>query len=80
MRSEVVYWAGTKIVNRFLLSTVVMKAVHKLHINSKRTEDTVNNVLQDVAQGRYTDVSMPPLTPPPAIEPLVVDAFAISAA
>ena len=42
MRSNLVYSAGLKIENRFLLATVVMRAVRKLHIDSTRTEDTTN--------------------------------------
>jgi hypothetical protein len=42
MRSELVYSAGLKIENRFLLSATVMRAVRKLHVSSGRTEDTVN--------------------------------------
>ena len=80
MRSELVYSAGLKIVNRFLLATVAIKAVRKLHISSTRTEDTANVVFVDVASGRYTDVCMPEILPQAAIEPLVVDPLAVSAA
>ena len=63
MRSELVYSAGIKIANRFLLATVAIKAVRKLHISTTRTEDTANVVFVDVAAGRYTDVSMPEIAP-----------------
>ena len=53
MRSELVYSAGLKIENRFLLSATVMRAVRKLHVSSGRTEDTVNRVFAEVAEGRY---------------------------
>ncbi|HWE86808.1 MAG TPA: hypothetical protein VG267_17825 [Terracidiphilus sp.] len=72
MRSELVYLAGLKIKNRFLLSATVMHAVRMLHINSSRTEDTLNRVFAEVAQGRYTDVELPEITPPPAIDVLLV--------
>jgi hypothetical protein len=72
MRSKLVYSAGLKIENRFLLSATVMRAVRKLHINSSRTEDTLNRVFADVAEGRYVDVELPPVAPPPAIEALVI--------
>ena len=72
MRSQLVYLAGLKIENRFLLSATVMRAVRMLHINSGRTEDTVNRVFAEVAEGRYADGKLPEITPPPAIEPLVV--------
>jgi hypothetical protein len=72
MRSELVYLAGLKIENRFLLSATVIRAVRMLHINSSRTEDTVNRVFAEVAQGRYIDVKLPAIAPPPVIEALVV--------
>ena len=72
MRSELVHSAGLKIENRFLLSATVMRAVRKLHINSGRTEDTVNRVFAEVAQGRYTDMELPKVVPPPAIDALVI--------
>ena len=72
LRSELVYLAVLKIENRFLLSATVMRAVRKLHINSSRTEDTLNRVFADVAEGRYVDVELPPVAPPPAIEALVI--------
>jgi hypothetical protein len=80
MRSELVYAAGIKVVNRFLLATVAMKAIRKLHIGSTRTEDTVNMVLIDLASGRYADESRPAIVPPPAIDSVFVDVFASSAA
>lgn len=72
MRSELVHSAGLKIENRFLLSATVMRAVRKLHISSGRTEDTVNRVFSEVAQGRYTDMELPKVVPPPAIDALVI--------
>jgi hypothetical protein len=72
MRSELVYSAGLKIENRFLLSSTVMRAVRKLHVNSGRTEDTLNRVFSEVAQGRYTDYVLPEVAPPPTIDALVV--------
>lgn len=72
MRSELVYLAGLRIENRFLLSATVMRAARMLHVSSGRTEDTLNRVFTDVAEGRYTDVKMPEITPPPAIDALLV--------
>lgn len=72
MRSELVYSAGLKIENRFLLSATVMRAVRMLHVSSGRTEDTLNRVFADVAQGRYVDGKLPEITPPPAIDALVI--------
>ena len=72
MRSKLVYSAGLKVQNRFLLSAMVMRAVRKLHVSSTRTEDTLNRVFTDVAEGRYIDVDLPEIAPPPAIEALLV--------
>ena len=72
LRSKLVYSAGLKIENRFLLSATVMRAVRKLHVSSCRTEDTLNRVFADVAEGRYIDVTLPEIAPPPAIDALVV--------
>ena len=50
MRSELVYEAGLKIENRFLLAATAMRAARRLHVNSTRTEDTVNRVLVEVGK------------------------------
>lgn len=72
MRSNLVYQAGLKIENRFLLATTVMQAVRKLHLNSTRTEDTANQVFADVASGRYAHGALPEITPLPAIDALMI--------
>jgi len=72
MRSELVYLAGLKIENRFLLSATVMRVARMLHVNSGRTEDTLNRVFTDVAEGRFIDVKLPEIAPPPPIDELLV--------
>jgi len=72
MRSKLVYSAGLKIGNRFLLSATVIRAAHRLHVNSGRTEDTINRVFTDVAEGRFIDVKLPEVVPPPPIDELLV--------
>ena len=72
MRSELVYEAGLKIENRFLLATTTMQATRKLHISSTRTEDTVNKVLVEVASGKRLHRDLPEVVPPPAIEALLI--------
>jgi hypothetical protein len=72
MRSELVYTAGLRIENRFLLATTVMRAVRRLHVSSTRTEDTTNKVFAEVAQGRYADGKLPEIVPPPAIDVLLI--------
>jgi hypothetical protein len=72
MRSELVYSAGLKIENRFLLSAMMMRAVRLLHVTSARTEDTLNRVFAEVAEGRFTHMALPEIPPPPVIDALVV--------
>ncbi len=72
MRSNLVHQAARKIENKFLLSTTVMRAVRKLHINATRTEDTSNRVFIDVAEGRYLPGPLPEIVPPPTIETLLI--------
>jgi hypothetical protein len=54
MRSDLVYEAGLKIQNRFLLATTAMRATRKLHVTPDRTQDTVNKVFLEVAKGPVT--------------------------
>lgn len=72
MRSQLVYEAGLKIENRFLLATTAMQATRKLHISSTRTEDTVNRVLAEVATGTRLHGALPEVTPPAAIDELLI--------
>jgi len=72
MRSDLVYSAGRAIENRFLLATVVIRAIRALHVDSTRTEDTANQVFSDVSQGRYLPAALPQPAPPPLIEPLLI--------
>jgi hypothetical protein len=71
MRSELVYQAGLRIENRFLLATTTMRATRKLHVSATRTEDTVNRVLSEVASGTRLHGELPEITPPEPIEVLV---------
>ncbi|HEY1502437.1 MAG TPA: hypothetical protein VGF88_22870 [Acidobacteriaceae bacterium] len=72
MRSNLVYSAGLQIENRFLLATIVMRAVRRLHIDTTRTEDTANKVFVDIANGRYAPTALPEPVPPPSIEALLI--------
>jgi hypothetical protein len=72
MRSQLVYQAGLKIENRFLLAATAMRAARKLHVSSTRTEDTVNRVFTEVASGTRVFGSLPEITPPPAIDVLLI--------
>jgi len=71
MRSELVYSARMKIENSFLLAATVMRAVRKLHVNSSRTEDTLNKIFAEVSEGRYAHGELPEVVPPPPIEVLL---------
>lgn len=72
MRSELVYSAGIHITNRFLLSTVAMGAVRKLHINSTRVEDTTNQVFSELGNGNYLEVTMPEIKAAPALDHFLI--------
>lgn len=72
MRSGLVYEAGLKIENRFLLATTTMLATRRLHVNSTRTEDTANRVLAEVGRGTRVHGKLPEITPPPAIDALLI--------
>jgi hypothetical protein len=72
MRSELIYAAGLQIENRFLLASTAMRAVRKLHVGSTRTEDTINKVFTEVANGRPLVYKLPEITPPPAIDALLI--------
>jgi len=72
MRSQLVFEAGLKIGNRFLLATTAMLATKKLHASSTRTEDTVNRVLTEVANGTPMHGKLPEVVPPPTIDALIV--------
>lgn len=76
MRSELVYEAGLRIENRFLLAAIVMRAARKLHVTSTRTEDTVNRVFVEVANGRQLYGELPEVEPPPVIDTLVITSAA----
>ncbi len=55
MRSEHVFSAQHRIINRFMLCQVTAKATKRLHITATRTEDTINRVLMDVGIGQFAD-------------------------
>jgi len=74
MRSQLVYSAGNQISNRFLLSTVAMNAVRRLHVNSTRVEDTTNQVLTEMAKGNYVQVTMPKVKAAPVMDDLLLHA------
>ena len=75
MRSKLVFDAGQNIENRFLLSSTAMKATRKLHMPSTRTEDTVNRVLIEVANGGRVIAALPEVAPPPPIDDLIAPAL-----
>jgi len=72
MRSELVYSAGLQIGNRFLLSCIAMQAVRKLHVAATRTEDTINNVFTEVANGRPLIHKLPEIVPAPTMDDLLI--------
>ena len=62
MRSNLVYAAGLRIKNRFLLASTAMIAVRKLHVQATRTEDTINKVFVEVADVFFEAVIRNPHT------------------
>ena len=74
MRSELVYEAGLKITNRFLLASTAMRAARKLHVSSTRTEDTVNRVLSELARSERAHGELPEVVAPPTIGVLITPA------
>ena len=72
MRSELVYAAGLQIENRFLLACTAMQAVRKLHVVATRTEDTINRIFTEVANGQPIVHKLPEIEPPPAIDVLLI--------
>jgi hypothetical protein len=72
MRSELVYEAGRKIENHFLLAATAMRAVRKVHVNSARTEETVNRVFIEVAKGRCAHGELPKVTRRRAVDLLLI--------
>lgn len=76
MRSDLVYAAGLQIENRFLLASTVMRAVRKLHVDSTRSEDTINKVFTEVAGSRQIIGKLPEITPPAPMEILLITSAA----
>jgi hypothetical protein len=72
MRSDLVYAAGLRIENRFLLATTAMIAVHKLHVDATRTEDTINKAFVEVAKSENVIGKLPDIVPPPTIDTLLI--------
>lgn len=72
MRSDLVYSAGGRIENRFLLATVTSRIVRKLHVASTRTQDTASRALSDISQGVYGPINLPRPARPAVIEPLLI--------
>jgi hypothetical protein len=69
MRSELVYFAGLRVPNRFLLSTLTIKAVRRLHVTNTRVEETTNQVFSDVANGDYGQAEVKPV---PAVDSTLI--------
>jgi len=72
MRSDLVYAAGLRVDNRFLLASAVMRAVRKLHVDATRTEDTINTAFSEVAKCQQLIAALPEIVPPPPVEALLL--------
>jgi hypothetical protein len=74
MRSELVYSAVLRVENRFLLASAAMLAVRRIHVDSTRTEDTINRVLTEVSDSHNGIAGPPEVPPPPVIDELIMSA------
>ena len=74
MRSNLVYAAGLRVENRFLLASTAMQAVRKLHVDATRTEDTINKVFTEIAASTQFIAKLPEITPPPPLDELITSA------
>jgi hypothetical protein len=72
MRSQLVFTANFRVANRFLLATIAMRVARRLHINSSRTEHTVNHALTEITNGRFLDATFPELKQLPAVDALLI--------
>jgi hypothetical protein len=72
MRSNLVFTAGIQVANRFLLAAIAMRVSRKLHVNSDRTEQTVNHALTEIGKGRFIDAVFPEIVKAPAMEPPLI--------
>lgn len=61
MRSNLLYSAENRVNQHYLLASLVMGLVRKMHTSGTSTEDTTNQVLDIVAKGRL--VEQPPELP-----------------
>ena len=68
MRSELVYVAGMQVSNRYLLSTLTMKEVRRLHVTDARVEETTNRVFSSVANGDYRHATLEEVKPVPDLD------------
>ena len=49
-----------------------MIAVHKLHVDATRTEDTINKAFVEVAKSENVIGKLPDIVPPPTIDTLLI--------
>jgi hypothetical protein len=55
MRSEYVFAAAKEIGNRFLLCRVTSVSARRLHVDSTRSSETINQSLQLIAAAEVTE-------------------------
>lgn len=51
MRSELVFRANTRVLNRYQLAKLVSKVTRKLHKPNTRIEDTMNDAFERLSHG-----------------------------
>ena len=60
MQSHLVFSAEKKVTHEFLLATMAMKAVHRMHQPGIRTEDTASQVFAILANGQPVELPVEP--------------------
>ncbi len=51
MRSDIIFRAEEKIVNKYKLCQTAAKATRRLHVASRNTQETINNAFASIAAG-----------------------------
>ncbi len=51
MRSDIIFRAEEKIVNKYKLCQTASKATRRLHVASRNTQETINNAFASIAAG-----------------------------
>jgi len=56
MHSHLVFMAENRVAHEFLLASMAIKAVHRMHKPGERTEDTMSQVFSILANGKSVEL------------------------